>query len=207
MTNKLAKDSFMTFANNIIQFIFAMITSIVVARVLGPTSKGIYALIVLLPSLLILFFNTSINSTIIFLKGRRGYSDSHMVNASIYPILFLSTLAMITGILIIVFGGAFFRDVPKHYLLIAIFVVPVNLMSVMLMSLLYSKENFNLINTVQFILRAADIILVILVIFNRSILYLLLVDIATSLAGLTISYFLIIKKYKIVVKPVRNYED
>lgn len=200
--NKLVKDSFMTFANNVVQFVFTILASIIVARILGPYSKGIYALIVLLPSLLSVFFNTGINSTVIFLKGRRGYSDGQLINASIFPIIILSAAALLTGLIAVIFGKPFFHDVPRHYLILATFVIPFNLMSIMLMSLLYSRENFTLINTVQFLLRAADIILVAMVIFNRSVLYLILVDISTSIAGLVIAYFIIVKRGKISIKPV-----
>jgi len=54
------KNTFTTFSVRIITVLFALIVSIVIARVLGPEGKGAYTLLLLIPTILVMVGNLGI---------------------------------------------------------------------------------------------------------------------------------------------------
>jgi O-antigen/teichoic acid export membrane protein len=80
----LSRNSVITFTSNVLTFILGLGASIIIARVLGPTNKGIYALIVLMPSILLKFGTLGIEASNVYFSGNRKYTISSIGSNSLY---------------------------------------------------------------------------------------------------------------------------
>lgn len=80
----LTSGSTITFISNIFTFALGLCASIIVARVLGPTNKGIYALIVLMPAILLKFGTLGIEASNVYFSGNRKYTISSIGSNSLF---------------------------------------------------------------------------------------------------------------------------
>ena len=69
------QDVFYTFSTQIIIFIGAAVTSIMIARMLGPSGKGVVAIAMIVPQLIAIIGGLGINIANTYYAGRPGYSD------------------------------------------------------------------------------------------------------------------------------------
>ncbi|NOY76711.1 MAG: flippase [Calditrichaeota bacterium] len=63
MRSSIAKDSLMTFGTRLLMFLVQGINGLLLARLLGPTGRGQYALIVLVPTVAALIFNFGLSTS------------------------------------------------------------------------------------------------------------------------------------------------
>jgi O-antigen/teichoic acid export membrane protein len=80
----LSRNSAITFTSNVLTFILGLGASIIIARVLGPTNKGIYALIVLMPTVLLKFGTLGMEASNVYFSGNRKYAISSIGSNSLF---------------------------------------------------------------------------------------------------------------------------
>lgn len=78
----LAKTSISTFVARVISFLLSIIITIIIARILGPTGKGIWAALVLVPTMTYALLNLGIESSNVYFLGRRKYSINQIITNS-----------------------------------------------------------------------------------------------------------------------------
>lgn len=78
----LAKTSISTFVARVISFLLSIIITIIIARILGPTGKGIWAALALIPIITYTLLNLGIESSNVYFLGRRKYSINQIINNS-----------------------------------------------------------------------------------------------------------------------------
>ena len=85
MTSKtsLKKGGAITFVAQITIFIFGFITHIILARVLGPSDRGTYALIILIPSILGLVGTVGIEISNVYYTAQKKYKLSDIISNSL----------------------------------------------------------------------------------------------------------------------------
>ena len=66
-------DVSINFGSQIIIFIVSSISSIIIARALGPSGKGIYSLAIAIPSLAVALTNMGINFSNIYFIGKKRF--------------------------------------------------------------------------------------------------------------------------------------
>jgi len=71
MAGKFTINTLITLITRILQLFLGIASSVIIARVLGPKGKGVYSLVILLPTLLITFTNIGISSASIFYIGQK----------------------------------------------------------------------------------------------------------------------------------------
>ena len=101
--SKFKRDAIFTLTTKAIILIFSLVTTIIVARVLGPQGKGVYSLAILLPSLLITFTNIGIGQASVFYIGKKKYLPKEIFGNNIVFSLLISALAVLVGLVIIFF--------------------------------------------------------------------------------------------------------
>ncbi len=67
------KNTSITLVTRIVSLGLGIVISILLARILGPENRGIYALIILIPSFAFMFSNMGINSSTVFYMGKGTY--------------------------------------------------------------------------------------------------------------------------------------
>jgi len=93
--------------NKTIAAIAMMAVGIILARVLGPEGRGLYAAILVVPMLIISFAELGIKRSTIYHVGKKLYKEEDIVSALIVTVLFTSTI----GVVICAFFF-FFNDNP-----------------------------------------------------------------------------------------------
>ena len=150
---KFTKDSLITFITRVLSLIFGLGTSVIIARVLGPEGKGIYALAILLPATLIMFCNFGIAQASVFYIGKKKYSVEEIFGNNIIFSFLLTIFTLLIGLIItFFFANSLFPNVAKGYFLLALFLLPLNFflsfVNYILLGLQKIKE-FNFIRILQ----------------------------------------------------------
>jgi len=197
--NSFSKDSLITFFTEIMVFIFSLVSLIVLARVLGPTGKGIYSLILLIPGLLFTFGSFGIESANVYFVGSRKYKIQDVVSNSLI-------LPFILGIILILIFWAisqfdFFQkfihsnQIPPKYLWLVVLIIPISLLSSFFRNILRGKgdiTNYNKIKISEGIISLVAVIIFLLM-FKKGIFGAVLSYILAIAGACLLSVFLVKK--------------
>lgn len=126
--DKFTKNTTITFVTRVLTLIAGLATSVIIARLLGPEGKGIYALAILLPSLITAFTNLGIGSATVYYIGRGKYPHKEVFGNNVVMSLTLGVFSMAIGLVIIYFfRDPVFSGISRRYLLLTLAVIPSNL--------------------------------------------------------------------------------
>lgn len=169
--NSLSKNALVTFLAQIASLIFGIALLIVLTRILGPEGKGIYTLIILIPTLAIKLVGFGIEEANIYFTGSAKIPVKNIVSNS----LILATIISLALILLFqsLSENIIFQDflssngIVPLYLWMAILTIPFTFMFVWLNSVFLGRQDmskFNFLNVFfSFIqLAAAAFLLIIL---------------------------------------------
>ena len=149
---KFIQDTALTFIIRVINIILALLSSVMVNRILGPTGKGIYALAVLLPTLLMTFSNIGVGAASVYYIGHKKYSPKEVFGINIIFSIVISIFAILVGLIIIFFFGAkMFPGLGKEYLLLALLMTPLHIFLNFILSILLAIQKIKKYNLVSFI--------------------------------------------------------
>lgn len=196
MKNQISKftiDTSITIITRISQLVLGIITSIIIARVLGPQGKGIYSLAILLPSLLVMFGNFGISQASVFYIGKKKYSPGEILANNIILSFLLGIISFLIGLIIILFfSNSLFPEIKKIYLFLALFLVPLqfflNFVNYILLGLQRIKE-FNFISILRSFIFLIFLLLFLLL-FNLDIKAVIVANILSCFIGIIILYYL-----------------
>ncbi len=146
MTSKtsLKKGGAITFVSQITIFIFAFITHIILARVLGPADRGTYALIILIPSILGLVGTVGIEISNVYYTAQKKYKLSDIVSNSL-----ISSIGIGLGIILLFWlvstTNAFqnflkANNINPLHLWLAVCIVPIGFLYKFLHKILLGRE-------------------------------------------------------------------
>jgi O-antigen/teichoic acid export membrane protein len=179
------KDVSTNFVKKTVLLVSGIIISIVIARVLGPTGKGIYALIMLVPSMLFLLGELGITMANVFYIGKKKIEISKLsynslifglINGLILVIIFLAIYPFIKD--------SVFKGVNPEYIYLILIIVPFNLttnyLSGILLGLLKIKQSCNII-IIKTIINTSGI-LIILFIFSGYIVDLIIFSVLLEIS-------------------------
>ena len=151
--SSITKNSTITFSSQILIFALGFVASIILARVLGPGGKGIYALIVLVPALMLKLGSLGIEAANVYLAGSKQYGIKDIISNSLFCSILLSS------ILISLFFGVFHLEIFQNfldsnqinpfYLWLVVLTVPFSLLSGFLISIFLGKEKIIIYNKIN----------------------------------------------------------
>ncbi len=125
---EFVKGTTVTITSNLINLLVGMVSSIILARCLGPEGRGIYALAMLLPSLIINLGNLGIGPATVYYVARREFRPQVVLGNNILLSLAISGICVIAGLItILFFGETLFPGIPHLFLLISLFLIPVEI--------------------------------------------------------------------------------
>jgi len=166
MIGNFTKNTITTIITQALQIFLSIGISIIIARTLGPEKMGVYAIIILLPTILITFTKFGIDSATVFYVGKKKYSPRVIFGNNIITSLLISTFAIIIGLAVILFfGNKVFPDIKKEYLLLSLSLIPFNLFFAFTINIFLGlqkikKYNFiQLLHTFIFLLLIATLLL------------------------------------------------
>jgi O-antigen/teichoic acid export membrane protein len=121
---------------------FGLAAGIVTARYLGPSDRGLYTLLVLIPSTAMVFSNVGLDSAVIYLHNRKKLPLASLVgNSMLYSVVAGTLIALglwfARGIMRDLFG-----DLPAASLALALVTVPLRLLNNSLAGILRAVGDF-----------------------------------------------------------------
>lgn len=144
------RDTAYTFGARILALGVGVATSAIVARYLGPEGRGIYALALLLPSLVTNFVLFGIGSATTYHAARGEHSLKHIVGGNLLMLLAVSGIGLITGTIAIVFiSDIFFGGVSKQLLSITLLLIPFRLLFSLYHPVLLGSQRFLAYNAIE----------------------------------------------------------
>jgi len=162
--SSITKNSAITFSSQILIFALGFVASIILARVLGPEGKGIYALIVLIPALMLRLGSLGIEAANVYFTGSKRYGIKDIVSNSLLSSILLSS------ILVSLFFGVFHLDIFQNfldsnqinpfYLWLIVLTVPLTLFSRFLISIFLGAEKITIYNKVNIFNSTFQLILI-----------------------------------------------
>ena len=141
---KFIKDTLTTFSTQIIGVILGLAAAIIIARVLGPSGKGAYTLIILVPTLLATFGTLGIGVANLYFVGKRKYkiadiTSNSVVLASGLGILFAASFLAY----FYYFHPSFLKGADPICVLIATLVLPFSLLTAYFSHILLGEQKIN----------------------------------------------------------------
>jgi len=143
----ILRSGFSVFLTRVWGAIVGIGVSIIIARTLGPEGKGIYSLLLLVPTLLVTFGNAGIQIANVYYHGKKGAAISHLASNSIWASLVFGLLMF--GLFTVSYpfiADRFFADVPTSYMLTVVGLVPFMLINAYFANLLLAIKKIKLHN-------------------------------------------------------------
>jgi O-antigen/teichoic acid export membrane protein len=158
---KFVKGTTVTLVSSFLTLLLGVGNSIILARVLGPEGRGIYALATLLPSLIVTFGNLGIGTATAYYVARGEFRRQEILGNNVLLSLGVGGLGVVVGLVVVLFfRETVFPGVSSSYLLLALVLVPVEFffsyVNFVLLGALRIKE-FNYVQIAQSVLFLAFI--------------------------------------------------
>jgi O-antigen/teichoic acid export membrane protein len=183
---KFIKDTFITFSTQILGIILGIISTIAIARVLGPSNQGVYSLSVLINSLISMIGNSGIGVANIYFGRSKRYEIADLAANSIISSFILGIpLIMIFLLYYILVHPSFLAGVDSMYIIIASILVPIALLQAYFIHLLLGQNRimaYNLNSLIQN-LTFSFLLLLALLVFKAGLLGAILSWAISLLAG------------------------
>lgn len=150
------KETAATFISGIINLIIGIGISVILARVLGPEQRGIYAMATLFPSLIVTFGNLGIGPATAYYVARGSFSRREILGNSVLLSWGIGGIGIIIGLVIVSFcREVIFPKVSEVYLLVAIILIPLEVFFSYVRYVLLGAQrikDFNYVQVVQSVL-------------------------------------------------------
>jgi O-antigen/teichoic acid export membrane protein len=117
-----------------------MVSGIVLARSLGPSSKGIYYFTLLVPQMISNFSSLGISSASIYLLGKKKYGIQEIFGNQLVLAAALGILGLLVFRIILCFNIPSFKDIPHNLLLLSLILVPFFILNAYLYSDLLAQN-------------------------------------------------------------------
>ena len=164
--SSISKNSAITFSSQILIFAVGFITSIILARTLGPTGKGIYALIILIPAVMLKLGSLGIEAANVYFIGSKQYEPKDVVSNSLLSSILLGLF------LILLFLGISYLSAFKNYLnsnqinifylWLTVLTIPFSLFSGFLRSIFLGKEEIRTFNKINIFQTITQLVLIVI---------------------------------------------
>ena len=133
--------------------VLGLVASIVIARVLGPEGTGAYALILLIPTLLVLLGNLGIGAANVYFGGSHRHPWPKLASNSLVLALVIGTaLAGAFLTLVLLVRPAFLQGAEVGPLVLAALAVPLNLLTMYFSTIVLGQKRikeYNLVGLAQ----------------------------------------------------------
>jgi O-antigen/teichoic acid export membrane protein len=140
----------LTLAFRVVLFGLVLVTNIILARSLGPTGRGVYAIAVLFPTVLTLIASLGIGQANVYYVSRASLEKRRLVSASLAAAVGLG-LAVYAMLVLIVWLGhrQTFLGVEPKFLLVGGLSLPFTLATTFMQGVLHGERRFVELNIVM----------------------------------------------------------
>ena len=167
----LVRAGTLTLASRVGVFILSLASGVILARALGPNGRGIYALALLAPSVLVLVANLGVSNALVYHLARRTYPFDTVIGQviSLALLLGVGAMAVLVGVSHF-FGHVLLPGVSEQLILMAGAAIPLSLFFYFCLSFTQGVQAFWAFNSLYMVNAAALLVLLaFLVVAPRSV--------------------------------------
>ncbi len=162
----LIKHSFQTFAFQVAGFLMATISGILVARWLGPTDRGLLAVINLYPSLFFTISHLTVGLAILHHIGKKRYKTENFAGNALFLSGVLGFIGLVIFIIsLILLKEIVYKNINSIYLFIAMLSLPFYFVLYYFSSILQGTFNITWYNIAQHFPKMAGLAIAVILIF------------------------------------------
>ena len=132
------RDVFSVMKSRVISLMLVFVTGVLIARFLGPDGKGIYAALLVFPSLITSFADLGIRQATVYQLGKKDYPEDKIIAVTLFFTLISSFLSLAIGA-----GVYYFVENPGFTLpliLLALATIPTSLINTYSQGIFLGKE-------------------------------------------------------------------
>jgi len=149
-TGKFVRETTVTFTSGVLNLVVGIGASVILARVLGPEGRGIYALAALLPSLIVTFGNLGIGPATVYYVARGEFRREEILGTNVLLSVGIGGIGALAGLVVVLFFREnVFPGVAPGYLLLALVLVPVEVFFSYVRYVLLGAQRIKEFNYVQ----------------------------------------------------------
>jgi O-antigen/teichoic acid export membrane protein len=203
---RFAKDSAYNLTRQALSILLGLITSIIIARTLGVEARGVYAVTLLLSTILITLINSGFQVSIIYHAARAEHEITSMIQDNNALTVWLALGGLGIGAVVILFLHDYlFSDVPQTLLLFSLFILPVTMFKENLNSIFRGNQDFRTFNLIEIIPQIGILVLTILLVawLQIGVIGAILAIIGGRLMGLVIAAWTLHKRYQTNLMSLR----
>lgn len=147
-----------TFAVQIISLFIATANAAVVARLLGPSGKGVLAMAILAPSVLALFLSGGLGAANVYFAGQRRFDVPTLTSNAVAFALMATVLGVVVVAVMVVTGflSRILPGIPLNLLAVSMIALPFNLFNSYFSTILQGLQQITSINMVSLVQRIAN---------------------------------------------------
>lgn len=201
------KNSVMTTVTNVLLLFISVLTSVLIARFLGPDQRGVYALLTLVPTMLFTLLNLGINAGTVYHVSGKKFPLPTILGNNLLITGVLSALSFIIGGAVIYLGkNTFLAGTPVNLLLFSLIICPLSLFTQLFLSVLQGKEDFNKFNSSAIIKSLAFFAFCLLLFFSRQVAVVLLAFVLSQVVNAVQIYWWVFRGAgQLDLKPNKPY--
>ncbi len=149
-STKFSVGTGITATTQLFNLVLGMLASIILARVLGPEGRGIYALAALLPSLIVTFGNLGIGPATVYYVARGEFRRQEILGNNVLLSVGVGAVGVLAGLVVVLFfRETVFPGVSPGYLLLALVLVPVEVFFSYVRYVLLGSQRIKEFNYIQ----------------------------------------------------------
>jgi O-antigen/teichoic acid export membrane protein len=151
------------FSSRILIRVISFGTTIVVARVLGPSGQGKIALAVLVPIMLSQIFGLELEVSNTYYTARKKDNEGFLIGNSLLYVLLVSPPAILLFVIFYDFiSQTFLSGLPFDLVIIAVLIFPISFFTTSLRGIILGKERFGFYNLLMIVVTTVTFILVLI---------------------------------------------
>ncbi|WP_281974574.1 oligosaccharide flippase family protein [Halobacillus litoralis] len=201
--NKFFSDSLYNIIRQILNILIGMLIVIIVARFLGPSGQGNYALIILFPNVLGTLLNFGVGVSAAYYIGKKTYPLSTVYKTNVILAIILSLLSFFIALIILVtFKESIFGGIPLDLLLLVLITIPFIFFRQFLLVIFQGLQDFKPYNAILVLGKLSNLVVVLflLIVFELSLKGAVIGFIIGEITSVLIAKFILYKNYSLSLR-------
>ena len=174
--NSVLSNISFTLGARIILLFLSLLIGIIVARTLGPSGKGLLAVVLMVGTTILHLSNLGINHFNTYVISNRSVEKKYIIGNSFWAGLIISIICFLVVLILALNFSLFFHNIPRSYLLLYLISLPFIFWSNFFYAILTGEQKFRKFNIFTIIAQAINLvgIVFLLLIFKLSVFYALI---------------------------------
>jgi O-antigen/teichoic acid export membrane protein len=159
--SQLLRSGTLTLVSRVLVFALSLVAGVILARTLGPSGRGIYALALAGPSALVLVANLGVSNALVYHLARRTFPIDRLIGQVLVLSLVLGGVTTVALLIVLAFlGHLILPGVPLRLVVIAGVSLPLGLFFYYSLSFSQGLERFRAFNALYLVNGVATVVLI-----------------------------------------------